>query len=307
MNNYSPPLKESLFLLNEVIDWQQLFDLPAFAHVDSELARAVLSEGAKFTTEVIEPLNKSGDEQGSTLIDGKVLTPSGFKEAYRLFAEGGWAALDLPEQYGGQELPLTVQLAFADMLNGACLSFSMLPIMLRAAACLLIEHAESELVDRIVPKLASGEWGATICITEPQAGSDVGRLRTRAVPQEDGTYQITGNKIFISYGDHDLTHQIIHMVLARTPDSPAGTQGISLFIVPKLDFDSGKLNAVSVSRLEKKMGLKASPTCALDFDEAVAYRIGPEHRGLQCMFTMVNLMRLEVSIQGPAVASAALQ
>jgi alkylation response protein AidB-like acyl-CoA dehydrogenase len=306
MSCHRPPLKESLFLLNHVIDWQQIFDLPEFAHVDVDLASAVLTEAAKFVTEVVEPINKIGDEQGSVLIDGQVQTADGFKDAYKHFAEGGWAGLDLPEQYGGQNLPLTVQLAFADMLNGACLSFSMLPIMLRAASCLLIEHGESELVGKIVPKLAAGEWGASICITEPQAGSDVGRIRSVAHVQEDGGYRLSGNKIFISYGDHDLTSQIIHMVLARTSDAPSGTQGISLFVVPKLSFETGESNGVSVSRLEKKMGLKASPTCVMNFDEAVAYRIGPEHRGLQCMFTMVNLMRLEVSIQGPAVASAAI-
>jgi alkylation response protein AidB-like acyl-CoA dehydrogenase len=306
MSRHRPPLKESLFLLNHVIDWQQIFDLPEFAHVDVDLASAVLTEAAKFVTEVVEPINKIGDEQGSVLIDGQVQTADGFKDAYKHFAEGGWAGLDLPEQYGGQNLPLTVQLAFADMLNGACLSFSMLPIMLRAASCLLIEHGESELVGKIVPKLAAGEWGASICITEPQAGSDVGRIRSVAHVQEDGGYRLSGNKIFISYGDHDLTSQIIHMVLARTSDAPSGTQGISLFVVPKLSFETGESNGVSVSRLEKKMGLKASPTCVMNFDEAVAYRIGPEHRGLQCMFTMVNLMRLEVSIQGPAVASAAI-
>lgn len=306
MSRHRPPLKESLFLLNHVIDWQQIFDLPKFAHVDVDLASAVLTEAAKFVTEVVEPINKIGDEQGSVLIDGQVRTADGFKDAYKHFAEGGWAGLDLPEQYGGQDLPLTVQLAFADMLNGACLSFSMLPIMLRAASCLLIEHGESQLVDKIVPKLATGEWGASICITEPQAGSDVGRIRSVAHVQEDGGYRLSGNKIFISYGDHDLTSQIIHMVLARTSDAPSGTQGISLFVVPKLSFETGESNGVSVSRLEKKMGLKASPTCAMNFDEAVAYRIGPEHRGLQCMFTMVNLMRLEVSIQGPAVASASI-
>jgi alkylation response protein AidB-like acyl-CoA dehydrogenase len=306
-SDYSPALADSLFVLDQVLDWQQLFALPEFAHADAELATAVLSEGARFVSEVIAPLNARGDEQGSVLCDGKVVSPAGFRDAYRKFAAAGWAGLDLPEKYGGQNLPLTVQVTFAEMLNGACLSFSMLPLMLRAASWLLIEHGPRELVERIVPRLAEGSWGATICITESQAGSDVGRIRTRAVPQDDGSYRLTGTKIFISYGDHDFTEQIIHMVLARTPGAPPGTQGISLFVVPKLQFESPAPNGVAVSHVEKKMGLKASPTCVLELEKAVGYRIGAEHCGLQCMFTMVNLMRLEVSIQGPAVAGAATQ
>ncbi len=306
-SEYSPALADSLFLLDKVLDWKQLFALPEFAHVDAELATAVLSEGARFVSEVIAPINVPGDEQGSVLSAGSVTTPAGFRDAYTKFAAAGWAGLDLPEKYGGQNLPLTVQVAFAEMLNGACLSFSMLPIMLRAASWLLIEHGSQELVERIVPRLASGCWSATICITEAQAGSDVGRIRTRAILQDDGSYRLTGTKIFISYGDHDFTEQIIHMVLARTPGAPPGTQGISLFVVPKLQFDSPARNGVSVSHVEKKMGLKASPTCVLELEEAVGYRVGAEHCGLKCMFTMVNLMRLEVSIQGPAVAGAATQ
>jgi alkylation response protein AidB-like acyl-CoA dehydrogenase len=304
-SEYAPALADSLFVLDKVLDWRQLFALPEFAHADAELATAVLTEGAKFVCEVIAPINAPGDKQGSVLAAGKVITPAGFRDAYTKFAAAGWVGLDLPEKYGGQNLPLTVQVAFAEMLNGACLSFSMLPIMLRAASWLLIEHGSQELVERIVPRLASGHWSATICITEAQAGSDVGRIRTRAIPQDDGSYRLTGTKIFISYGDHDFTEQIIHMVLARTPGARPGTQGISLFVVPKLKFDSPAGNGVSVSHVEKKMGLKASPTCVLELEEAVGYRVGAEHCGLQCMFTMVNLMRLEVSIQGPAVAGAA--
>jgi 3-(methylsulfanyl)propanoyl-CoA dehydrogenase len=304
-SHYDAPLDESIFLLKEVFEWKTLFEYPAFNHVDEDLATAVLTEAAKFTSEVVAPLNEIGDSQGSRLIDGKVVTPDGFKEAYINFTESGWPGLDMPEEYGGQALPLSVQVAFAEMVNGACISFGMLPIMLRAAATLLLEHGEAEIVDRVVPNLVSGKWGATICITEAQAGSDVGRIKTLARPQADDSYHLSGSKIFISYGDHDLTNQITHLVLARTPDAPAGTRGISLFLVPKIHFDSDSQNQVSVSRLEKKMGLKASPTCVLDLDEAVGYRIGEENRGLNCMFTMVNLMRLEVSIQGPAIASAA--
>ncbi len=305
MTTYKAAIDDSIFILAKVLNWNTLFGYPAFKHVDEETAVAVLKEGAKFCEQVLSPINARGDEQGSKLVDGKVRTPDGFKEAYQQYIEAGWQGLDMPEAFGGQGLPLSVQVAFAEMSNGACLSFSMLPVMLRAAASLLIEHADSTLTGKIVPQLISGEYAATICITEAQAGSDVGRIKTQAIKQEDGSYRLSGSKMFISYGDHDLSEQIIHLVLARTPDAAAGTRGISLFLVPKLDLDSGETNGLSVSRVEKKMGLKASPTCVLDLDNARGYRVGDESRGLQCMFTMVNLMRLETSIQGPAIASAA--
>lgn len=303
--SYTAPLAESLFILERVIRWDRLFDLPAYRHASSDLAGAALTEGAKFCEQVLGPINAIGDEQGSVLLDGRVRTPDGFREAYREFTTAGWPGLDMPEEYGGQQLPLTVQVAFAEMMNGACLSFAMLPLMLRAGSRLLIDHADEELKQRVVPKLVSGEWGATICITEAQAGSDVGRIRTLARPGADGSYRLSGTKIFITYGDQDFTEQIIHLVLARTPDAPPGTRGISLFLVPAVLFDSGQANGVRVERLEKKMGLKASPTCVLNLENATGYRIGEEHRGLNAMFTMVNLMRLEVSVQGPAIGAAA--
>ena len=304
-DSYTAPLEDSLFILEQVIGWEKLFELPAYRHVDGGLARAVLTEGAKFCEQVLGPINAAGDEQGSVLQEGRVKTPDGFREAYSSFTAGGWAGLDMPQEFGGQQLPLTVQVAFAEMLNGSCLSFAMLPLMLRAASRLLIGHAGDELRQRVVPRLVSGEWGATICITEAQAGSDVGRIKTMATPQADGSYRLTGAKIFITYADHDLTGQIVHLVLARTPDAPVGTRGISLFLVPRQMFDGGQDNGVSVERLEKKMGLKASPTCVMRLDNATGYRIGEEHRGLNAMFTMVNLMRLEVSVQGPAIGAAA--
>ena len=304
-DSYTAPLDDTLFILEHVIRWKHLFELPAYRHADSDLARAVLTEGAKFCEQVLGPINASGDEQGSVLHAGKVKTPDGFKEAYRKFTMAGWPGLDMPEEYGGQQLPLTVQVAFAEMLNGACLSFAMLPLMLRAASRLLIDHADEELKQRVVPRLVNGDWGATICITEAQAGSDVGRIKTMAKVQDDGSYRLTGGKIFITFADHDFTGQIIHLVLARTADAPPGTRGISLFLVPKLLFDSGETNGVRVERLEKKMGLKASPTCVMRLENATGYRIGAENRGLNAMFTMVNLMRLEVSVQGPAIGAAA--
>ena len=304
-DRYTAPLDDSLFVLEQVIEWEKLFDFPAYRHVDADLARAVLTEGAKFCEQVVGPINAIGDEQGSILREGRVKTPDGFREAYREFTTAGWPGLDMPEEYGGQQLPLTVQVAFAEMLNGACLAFAMLPLMLRAGSRLLIDHADEELKQRVVPKLVSGEWGATICITEAQAGSDVGRIKTLARPQADGSYRLTGTKIFITYADHDLTGQVVHLALARTPDAPPGTRGLSLFLAPKLLFDTGRANGVRVERLERKMGLKASPTCVLRFEDATAYRIGEENRGLNAMFTMVNLMRLEVSVQGPAIGAAA--
>ena len=304
-DGYTAPLADSLFLLERVIRWEKLFDLPAFRHADGALAKAVLSESARFCERVLAPLNAVGDEQGSVLCEGRVKTPDGFREAYREYVAAGWPGLDLPQDYGGQQLPLTVQVACAEMVNGACLAFAMLPLMLRAGAWLLLEHAADELKQRVVPKLVSGEWGATICITEAQAGSDVGRIKALARPQGDGSYRLTGSKVFITCGDQDFTEQIVHLVLARTPDAPPGTRGISLFLVPKLLFDSGQANGTGVERLERKMGLKASPTCVLNFDNALAYRIGTEHKGLPVMFTMVNLMRLEVSAQGPAIGAAA--
>ena len=304
-NSYTAPLDDTLFILEHVIRWQTLFDLPAYRHVESDLARAVLTEGAKFCEQVLGPINAVGDEQGSVIQGGKVKTPDGFREAYKSFTAAGWPGLDMPEEFGGQQLPLTVQVAFAEMLNGACLSFAMLPLMLRAASRLLIDHADEELKQRVVPRLVTGDWGATICISEAQAGSDVGRIKTMAEIQADGSYRLTGTKVFITYADHDLTGQIIHLVLARTPGAPPGTRGISLFLVPKLMFDGGQANGVRVERLEKKMGLKASPTCVMRLEGATGYRIGEENRGLNAMFTMVNLMRLEVSVQGPAIGAAA--
>jgi alkylation response protein AidB-like acyl-CoA dehydrogenase len=307
IHGYAPPLEEQLFLLERVTGWNALFALPAFAHADAGTARVVLEAGADFTRGVLAPLNAIGDEHGCTLRDGRVVTPPGFREAYREFAAGGWSGLDMPVDRGGQDLPLSVQVAFAEMVNGACVAFGMLPIMLRAGARLLLDHGAPPLVDRIVPRLVAGDWGATICITEPQAGSDVGRLRTQAETCGDGSYALTGTKIFISWADHDFTDQIIHFVLARTPGATPGTRGISLFAVPARRFDSGAANGVTVSRLEKKMGLKASPTCVLNLENARGWRIGSEGHGLKCMFTMVNLMRLEVAVQGVALAQAALQ
>lgn len=306
--NYIPAEQDILFLLNQVVKWNRLFRLPAYSHGDPELGAAVIAEGARFAGELLSSLNQLGDEQGCRLIEDKVEVPEAFRNAFRQLAEGGWLGLDLPEQYGGQALPLTLATAFSEMVNGACLAFGMMPCLSRAAATLLIEHAGSDLKERIVPALISGECGATIVITEPQAGSDVGAIKSYAVEQNDGSYLLTGTKIFITCGDQNYTEQIAHLVLARKKSAEPGTRGLSLFLVPKRDFEQPDLlNNVSVLRLEQKMGLKASPTCVLNFDQAVSYPIGSDGDGLRCLFTMMNLMRLEVAIQGVGIASAATQ
>ncbi len=308
MSEFLPPLEDLRFVLHEVLDLSPLTALPAFAHVERDVVDAVLGEGARFTAEVLGPLNAAGDAHGARLENGRVITAPGFREAWRLYVDGGWPGLDLPEDCGGQGLPLVVQAAFAEMVQGACLAFGMMQLTGRAAAHLLHEHAGPWLRRTVLPHLVSGEWGATICVSEPQAGSDVARLRTRAEPRADGSYALTGTKMWISFGDQDLTEQIVHMTLARTPGAPAGARGLSLFALPKLRLDTGNgvaRNAIEVARIEHKMGLMASPTCVLNLDGAIGYRVGEEGGGLQAMFTMMNLMRIEVGIQGVATAGAA--
>jgi len=305
MSEYRPPAANLKFILNDVLQWKQLFSTPDYGHIDAELGNEVITAAADFIGGVVAPTNQVGDEQGCRLLDGQVITPEGFREAYRQYAEHGWIGLDMPQEFGGQDLPLVLQAAVAEMVNGANVSFGMLTLMGRAAARLLIAHAEPELREQVVPHLVAGDWGATICITEGQAGSDVGRIRTMAKPVQGRTYLVTGNKIFITFGDQDVTEQICHIVLTRTPEGAPGTRGLSLFLVPKYLFGNGQLNAVSVSRIEDKMGLKASPTCVVDFDEAEGLLIGNEGEGLKVLFAMVNTMRLEVAIQGVAVAGAA--
>ena len=257
----------------------------------------------------MSPLNTIGDQQGAKLVDGQVHVPAAFRDAYRQYIEAGWPTLDLPTAVGGQQLPHVVQAAFSEMVSGACTAFSMLPCCARTAGWLLNDHAEGVPAEHILPRLVTGEWGATICLSEPQAGSDLARIRTLATPNTDGSYTVTGTKIFISFGDHDMNEQIAHMVLARTADAAPGTRGLSVFAVPKRlingDGSVGGPNGVNVSRIEPKMGLKASPTCVLNFDGAKGYLVGAEGAGLKNMFTMANLMRLEVGVDGIGVASAA--
>ena len=311
MSHYTPPLASIQFLLRHITPVEALSGLPAYSHVDLSLAEAVVGEAARFTQQVLGPLNEVGDHVGSQLQNGRVVTPPGFREAYKAFVDGGWVGIDLPLEVGGQALPRVVQTAIAEMVNGACISFGMLPLMERAATKVLLAHAEPGLAERCIPRLISGEWGATIAMSEAGAGSDVGRARTRAERETDGSYRISGTKIFITYGDQDFTDQIIHLVLARVVGAPPGVKGLSLFAVPARLWDGsgclGAANRVGVSRVEKKMGLKASPTCVVDFDGATGYIIGSEGEGLNNIFTMVNTMRIEVAIQGVGVAGAATE
>jgi alkylation response protein AidB-like acyl-CoA dehydrogenase len=304
---YHPPLADIEFLLMEVLQIGALQSLPQFSHMDADVVRTVLTQGARFAEQVLSPINGPGDIETARLVDGQVRFPKGFAEAYTQYAADGWLGLDMPERVGGQSLPRVLQVAFAEMSNGANLAFSMLPVTIRAAARLLLAHGDADTALRYLPGLVDGSCAATIVISEPQAGSDVGRTLSLATPQLDGSYSVTGTKVFISNGDHELAPQILHMVLARTPGAPAGTRGVSLFLVPKFCGEGAarRRNTMQVTRVEHKMGLKASPTCVLEFSGAEAIRIGQEGRGLQAMFAMVNTMRLEVAVQGVGIAAAA--
>ena len=284
----------------------------------AELAGPVLEEAARFAASELDPLNQPGDRTGSVLENGVVRTPTGFREAYRQYIEGGWMGLAVDTEHGGQGLPSALSTPVVEMLNSACMGWALCPLLSAGAIDMLAAHGSTEQKQLYLAKLVSGEWTGTMNLTEPQAGSDLGALRTRAVPQKDERwgehYRITGQKIFITYGDHDLTDNIIHMVLARTPDAPPGSRGISLFLVPKFLPDGegrpGERNDLRPLRLEEKLGIHASPTCVMSYGEgegAVGWRIGEENRGLEAMFTMMNSERLGVGVQGLAIAERAYQ
>ncbi len=284
----------------------------------AELAGPVLEEAARFAASELDPLNQPGDRTGSVLENGIVRTPTGFREAYRQYIEGGWMGLAVNTEHGGQGLPSALSTPVVEMLNSACMGWALCPLLSAGAIDMLAAHGSTEQKQLYLAKLVSGEWTGTMNLTEPQAGSDLGALRTRAVPQKDERwgehYRITGQKIFITYGDHDLTDNIIHMVLARTPDAPPGSRGISLFLVPKFLPDGegrpGERNDLRPLRLEEKLGIHASPTCVMSYGEgegAIGWRIGDENRGLEAMFTMMNSERLGVGVQGVAIAERAYQ
>jgi alkylation response protein AidB-like acyl-CoA dehydrogenase len=316
MAEYTAPLRDMRFVLEHVVDLSAIAALPAFEHVDADGVYAVLEENARFMEDLVAPLNRVGDVQGSVHHDdGSVTTPEGFREAYKAYVEAGWGGVPFPPEYGGGGFPWLVGIALQEILTEANMAFSMCPLLNQGALDMLLHHASEEQREVYLPKMVSGEWTGTMNLTEPQAGSDVGALTTKAVPQDDGTYRITGTKIFISYGEHDMSENIIHLVLARTPSAPPGTKGISCFIVPKhLVEDDGSLGArndVTCVSIEHKMGIKASPTCVLSYGEkgegAVGYLIGEENAGMRYMFTMMNNARLSVGLEGLSVAERAYQ
>ena len=311
MQVYTAPLRDMRFVLHELFADQPFGPLALSDDFTPDLYDAILEEAARMAQEVLLPLNASGDLEGCTYENGVVRTPKGFPEAYARFREGGWAALSSDPRWGGQGLPETVNKLVEEMTCSANLSFGLYPGLTHGATTAIEGHGSDALKQAYLPKMVSGEWAGTMCLTESHCGTDLGLLRTRAVPQADGSYAVTGSKIFISSGDHDLTDNIVHLVLARLPDAPAGVKGISLFLVPKIlprpDGTLGARNGVTCSALEHKMGIKASATCQMSFDDATGWLVGEPHKGMRAMFTMMNSERLSVGIQGLGAGEAAYQ
>jgi alkylation response protein AidB-like acyl-CoA dehydrogenase len=312
MPSYKAPLKEYRFLMKDVLEIERYSNLPGFADASIDLIEQVLEEGAKFCEGVLAPLNKSGDEHGCTRhADGSVTTPPGFKDAYKQLVEAGWPALSSDPAYGGQGMPHIVALAWSEMVASANMAFGMYPGLSHGAYAAIHQHGSDAQKNMYLPKLVTGEWTGTMNLTEPHCGTDLGLLRTKAVPQADGTYRISGQKIFISAGEHDLASNIIHLVIARIEGAPAGTKGISLFIVPKFlvnaDGALGARNGVVCGKIEEKMGIHGNATCVLNYDDATGYLIGQENKGLMAMFTMMNVARLGVGLQGLSQSEVAYQ
>lgn len=313
MADYKAPLRDMRFLLNDVFDissqWQKMPRLAEMA--DPETADAILEEAGKISATLLDPINRSGDEEGCRWEDGAVYTPKGFKEAYATFIEGGWCGLSGNPEYDGMGMPKVIGSQVEEMIQSANISFGLYP-MLTAGACLALDaHGAEDLKQKYLPTMYSGVWSGSMCLTEPHSGTDLGIIRTKAVPQADGSYAVSGTKIFITGGEHDLSENIIHLVLAKLPDAPAGPKGISLFLVPKVmvndDGSLGERNAVSCGSIEHKMGIKGSATCVMNFDEAKGWLVGDLNKGLACMFTMMNYERLGVGVQGLAAAERSYQ
>lgn len=312
MAQYQAPIADMKFLMDDVFDFTTHYlQYPQLEEATPDVIEVVLSECAKFCENELLPINQSGDHEGCKLLDGKVTTPKGFKEAYQLMIESGWQGLSHPEEYGGQGLPHSLGILRSEMMGTANWAWGMYPGLSLGAMNTILAHGNTTQKDTYLPKLTEGSWTGTMCLTEAQCGSDLGQVRTKAEPNDDGTYSISGSKIFISAGDHDLTDNIIHIVLARLPDAPAGTKGISLFIVPKHQLDSngeaGEFNNVNVGSIEDKMGIKASSTAVLNFDGAKGELIGPVNRGLECMFTFMNTARVGTALQGVCASELSYQ
>ncbi|MEN7536012.1 acyl-CoA dehydrogenase C-terminal domain-containing protein [Aurantiacibacter flavus] len=311
MQVYEAPIRDMRFVLEELHNDDGFGDVEGFEDFDSDVTTAILEEAGKLCKEVLLPINWSGDQEGCKLENGTVSTPEGFKDAYKQFCEGGWAGLGVAEQWGGQNAPHALGKMVEEMTCSANLSFGLYPGLTGGAMVALEAHGTDELKEFYLPKMANGEWSGTMCLTEAHCGTDLGMLRTKAEPQDDGSFLVTGNKIFISAGDHDLTSNIVHLVLARLPDAPAGVKGISMFLVPKYlpndDGEPGEHNKAGPTAIEHKMGLKASATCQMSFDGSKGWMVGEPNKGLEAMFTMMNTERVAVGIQGLGVGEIAYQ
>ncbi len=312
MPSYKAPVDDTLFLLNDVFHMERYGNLPGFADASPDIVEAILGEAGKFCEEVLTPLNRVGDKEGCKRHpDGSVTTPKGFKEAFAQVVEGGWIGISAPADFGGQGLPATLTVAVNEYLCSANMAFAMYPGLTQGAIAALLVHASDEIKKRYLPKMVAGEWTGTMNLTEPHCGTDLGLLRTKAVKQGDGSYKITGTKIFISAGEHDMAENIVHLVLARIEGAPEGTKGISLFVVPKFllkpDGTPGERNAVVCGSIEEKMGIHGNSTCVMNYDGATGWLIGEENRGLNAMFTMMNEARLGVGVQGLALSEVAYQ
>ena len=311
MATYTAPLDDMMFLFEKLRDNSHYNSLEKYKEVNPDLAKDILEQAAKLTENLILPLAKVGDETPAKLENGIVRTPPGYKEAYKKFIEDGWVSLSCDPEYGGQGMPKTISSFFDEMLSAASLSFKLYSELSIGAYNCILHHGSDSIKKKFLPNMVKGTWSGTMCLTEPVCGTDLGLLKTKAVEQSNGTYKLAGQKIFITSGDQDLTENIIHLVLARTPDAPAGTKGISLFLVPKIqvkeDGSLGPRNGVSTNSIESKMGIRGSATCVLNFDDAVGYMIGPKNKGLSSMFTMMNLERIVVGLQGLGLSEIAYQ
>ena len=305
MSTYQAPLKDMKFVLNELAGLGEVAKLPGFEEATPDTVHAILEQASKFASEVLDPINYSGDQEGSKWVDGEVRTPKGFRDAYKRFCDGGWNALPFETEWGGQSLPRLVSTPVQEMWKSSNMSFSLCPLLTQGAIEALLLRGSDELKDRYLPKMVEGRWTGTMNLTEPQAGSDLSLVRTKAQRQGDH-YLISGQKIFITYGEHDMAENIIHLVLARTPEAPEGVKGISLFVVPKFLAD-GKRNSARCASIEHKLGIHASPTAVMVYDKAIGYLVGEENRGLEYMFIMMNAARFAVGLEGVAIAERAFQ